>query len=258
VCVFLLAPWPVPTRAPEPLLVDRATPVNAVALGQQLRRVDMCSGRIVGLRAWGSGLALAGALLVAACGSDPVDPDVRYAQTLLAARAAKDDAFRRQSNQPIPPARIGELLPLRYFAPDPEYAVPASFKPSAARTLVPMPTSTGKIRDMEVVGLLEFTLKGRKLALGAFVEAGEAMDRLFVPFTDLTTGTETYAAGRYIEIDRSPSGVYVVDFNRAFHPFCYYNADYDCPYPPPQNRLPIPIRAGEKLPEPVGSVSPRR
>jgi uncharacterized protein (DUF1684 family) len=208
--------------------------------------------------AWGSRLALAGALLVAACGSKPVDPDSQYIQTLLAARAAKDEAFRRQSNQPIPPERIGELLPLRYFAPDPEYAVPASFKPIGARTRVQMPTSTGKMRDMEVVGMLEFTLKGRKLALGAFVEAGQAVDRLFVPFTDLTTGTETYSAGRYIEIDRSLSGVYVVDFNTAFHPFCFYNADYDCPYPPPQNRLPIPIRAGEKLAEALGPVHPRR
>jgi uncharacterized protein (DUF1684 family) len=136
--------------------------------------------------------------------------------------------------------------------------VPASFKPIGARTRIQMPTSTGKMRDMEVVGLLEFTLKGRKLSLGAFVEAGETVVRLFVPFTDLTTGTETYAAGRYIEIDRSLTGVYIVDFNRAFHPFCYYNADYDCPYPPPQNRLPILIRAGEKLTEPLGPVSPQR
>jgi uncharacterized protein len=212
----------------------------------------------VGRGTWGVGLALTGAVLVAACGSKPVDPDALYAQRLLAARTAKDEAFRRQPSQPIPPARMGELLPLRYFPPDPEYAVPASFKPTGARTRVQMPTSTGKIRDMEVVGLLEFTLKGHKLSLGAFVEAGEAVDRLFVPFTDLTTGTETYAAGRYIEIDRSLTGVYIVDFNRAFHPFCYYNADYDCPYPPPQNRLPILIRAGEKLTEPLGPVSPQR
>lgn len=220
--------------------------------------MDKPSGRRATLRAWGSGLALLGVFLVAACGSTPADPDAEYAQTLRADRAAKDESFRRQANQPVPPARMGELLPLRYFAPDPEYAVPASFTPVGARTRVQMPTSTGKMRDMDVVGLLEFTLKGRKLALGAFVEAGEAVDRLFVPFTDLTTGTETYAAGRYIEIDRSPTGVYVVDFNRAFHPFCYYNASYDCPYPPPRNRLPIPVRAGEKLAESLGPVRPHR
>lgn len=104
---------------------------------------------------------------------------------------------------------------------------------------------------MEVVGTLAFTLKGQALSLVALVEAGTPPDRLFVPFTDLTSGTETYAAGRYLELDRSATGVYVIDFNRAFHPFCYYNADYDCPYPPPQNRLPVPIRAGERLAAPV-------
>jgi uncharacterized protein (DUF1684 family) len=65
----------------------------------------------------------------------------------------------------------------------------------------------------------------------------------------LTSSTETYPAGRYLEIDRQASGAYVIDFNRAFHPYCYYNADYDCPYPPPGNRLPFPVRAGEKLAE---------
>ena len=84
-------------------------------------------------------------------------------------------------------------------------------------------------------------------AYGALVEAGTPPDRLFVPFTDLTSGTETYSAGRYLELDRAPSGIYTIDFNRAFHPYCYYNESYDCPYPPPSNRLPTPVRAGEKL-----------
>ncbi len=204
------------------------------------------------------GFVLAGTLAVSACSSAPADPDAEYVRTVVTARADKDESFRRQPNQPIPPERMNELLPLRYFAPDPSYAVPASFTPMAVRTPVQMPTSTGKMRDMEAVGVLAFTLKGQQLSLGAFVEAGQAVERLFVPFTDLTTGTETYAAGRYIEIDRSPTGVYVVDFNLAFHPFCYYNPDYDCPYPPPQNRLPIPVRAGERLSEPAGPTSPRR
>ncbi len=135
----------------------------------------------------------------------------------------------------------------RYFPVDPSYAVPATFKEEPGSQVVQMPSSGGKMRQMQLVGTLEFTLKGRQLSLGAFVEAGDPPNRLFVPFTDLTSGTETYSAGRYLELERSPSGVYVIDFNRAFHPYCYYNPDYDCPYPPPANRLPIPVRAGEKL-----------
>jgi len=183
----------------------------------------------------------------AACSSAPADPAAAYAERLNAARARKDAAFRNQPNQPIPAGRYDEFLPLKYYPPDQSYEVPASFQPAAARTPVRIPTSTGKMRDMEIVGTLSFTLAGRLLSVAALVEAGSPPDRLFVPFTDLTTGIETYDAGRYMELDRSVTGVYVVDFNTAFHPFCYYNADYDCPFPPAQNRLPLPIRAGERM-----------
>ena len=192
-------------------------------------------------------IALSVTVSLAACSSGTADPNAGYAATLQAERAAKDAAFRRQVNQPIPAARMDELLPLKYFPPDPGYAVPASFTPAATRTPLQIPTSTGQIRAMEVVGTLEFTLKGQALSLTALVEAGTPPDRLFVPFTDLTTGTETYEAGRYLEIARTATGIYTIDFNRAFQPFCAYNHEYDCPFPPPSNRLAVPVRAGEKL-----------
>ena len=83
------------------------------------------------------------------------------------------------------------------------------------------------------------------------------MSRLFVPFSDLTSGTETYPAGRYMDIEPQASGVYVVDFNTAYHPYCYYNSEYDCPYPPSENRLKTPIRAGERL-RAVEALTPGR
>ena len=79
-------------------------------------------------------------------------------------------------------------------------------------------------------------------------------NRLFVPFSDLTSGAETYAAGRYMELDPTPTGIYVVDFNVAYHPYCYYSPEFDCPYPPAENRLTTPIRAGERLPKAASSV----
>ena len=187
-------------------------------------------------------------VMVAACGSGrPAEPGADYVSTVQAERLRKDEAFRRQVDEPIPRVAQSYFLPLKYFPIDPAYAVTASFAPAAARTPLQMPTSTGKLRDLEQVGTLSFTLKGQLLSLGAFVEAGTPPNRLFVPFTDMTSGAETYAAGRYLEFDRTPSGIYTIDFNRAFHPYCYYNENYDCPYPPPSNRLPVPIRAGEKL-----------
>ena len=65
------------------------------------------------------------------------------------------------------------------------------------------------------------------------------MRRLFVPFTDMTSGAETYKHGRYLELDRTPTGLYDLDFNRAYHPSCVYNPNYECPVPPKENRLAV-------------------
>lgn len=195
------------------------------------------------------GLLAAAALGACNAGNPPpAENEGDYASQIQAARAAKDEAFRTQANEPVPPAKVNDFLPLKYFPPDPEYVVPASLNPSKERIVVEMPTSQGKIRKHQRVGVLEFTLKGQPLTLGAFVEAGAGLNRLFVPFSDLTSGSETYPAGRYLELDRTASGVYTIDFNKAYNPYCYYNADFDCPIPPRESRLPLPIRAGERLP----------
>jgi len=196
-------------------------------------------------------LLLIAGIAAAACNAGnppPAESEGDYPTQIQSARAALDQMYRNQPDKPVPAAKMGEFLPLKYFPPDPEYVVPASLTPSKERIVVEMPTSQGKIRKHQRVGVLEFTLKGQPLTLGAFVEAGAGLDRLFVPFSDMTSGTETYAAGRYLELDRTSSGVYTIDFNKAYNPYCYYNADYDCPYPPRESRLPLPIRAGERLP----------
>jgi uncharacterized protein (DUF1684 family) len=176
--------------------------------------------------------------------------DASYAGKLLAERAAKNAAFGTSEDSPIPPDRRAEFLPLSYFPPDETYVAPASLAPiEPERALtIEMPTSTGARRLMRRVGTLGFMLKGQPLKLTAFMEANaRGTEPLFVPFTDLTTGTETYSAGRYIELEPTPTGIYTVDFNRAFNPFCYYNPTYDCPFPPVENRLQLPIRAGERV-----------
>jgi hypothetical protein len=140
------------------------------------------------------------------------------------------------------------MLPLRYYDIDPAFIVPAGLRLSEERPVFEIPTSTGVLRRMELVGVLEFRLRGEQRSLGAFIEEGAPINQLFVPFADQTTGIDTYAAGRYIDILPTATGVYNIDFNRAYNPYCAYNEDYDCPYPPPSNRLSIAIQAGEKSP----------
>jgi uncharacterized protein (DUF1684 family) len=191
-------------------------------------------------------LAAAALLTVASCASRPPD-ESNYVGRVAADRAKKDAVFG-DSATPIPREAHARFLPLAYFAVDPAFAVPASFTedPPAARVRMEMQTSAHQPRLMERIGTLAFTLQGQALRLSAFREVGETTDRLFVPFTDLTTGKQSYPAGRYLDIARSSTGIYVVDFNLAYNPYCYYNPTYDCPYPPKENRLAVAITAGEK------------
>ena len=187
---------------------------------------------------------------LSACSSGPSAPDDGdYADRLAAARIAKDQQFREASDSPVPKEKRDALLPLPYFPVDPAFTVPAALKLSGDRPVFEMPTSTGALRKMQLVGTLEFTFEGERRSLGAFVEDGtQQITNLFVPFADLTTGMDTYAAGRYLDIEPTTTGYYTIDFNRAYNPYCAYNATYECPFPPPSNRLNVAIRAGEKAP----------
>lgn len=196
----------------------------------------------------GPWLAVAAIALVA-CSSGPSAPNTaEYVSSLTAARTEKDRQFREGLETPVPPDKKDKLLPLRYYPIDPVYNVPAALKLAENRPVFEMPTSTGTLRRMELVGTLEFTFQGQLHSLGAFVEAGDPVIDLFVPFADTTTGSETYPAGRYLDIRPTSTGYYTIDFNQAYNPYCAYNATYECPFPPPSNRLKVPIRAGEKLP----------
>jgi uncharacterized protein (DUF1684 family) len=179
-----------------------------------------------------------------ACSSKPPDEPKDYAAKIAAERAAKDEQFAA-SDDPIPKARHKDLLPLAYFPIDPDYHVVAGLKPATEQTSLMMPTSSGQMRKMIRLGTLEFTLKGQQMTLSAFTEGD--VNRLFVPFSDMTSGTETYPAGRFLDLERTGTNLYELDFNRAYIPYCYYNASYECPYPPPENRLKVPIHAGEKM-----------
>ena len=171
-----------------------------------------------------------------------------YADEIAAHRAEVDGFMRGSSDSPIPAAERANFQPLAYYAIDEQYRVPAALKVARGGEVIEMSTSTGKPRRMRRVGTLAFTLKGQPLTLTAFAEADDTeLRRLFVPFGDLTNGLATYQGGRYLDLDLRGSGVYDLDFNRAYHPYCVFNPQYECPVPPRENRLTVPILAGERL-----------
>jgi uncharacterized protein (DUF1684 family) len=189
---------------------------------------------------------LALVLLATGCGRE-----LTYEEEIAEWRATKDQFMRESPESPVPDAERAAFAPLQYFPIAQDYRVPASLKVIPATDVIEMSTSTGLRRRMRRIGTLEFTLKGEPLTLTAFADATDTdLRRLFVPFGDFTNGGETYPGGRYLDLDRTATGIYDLDFNRAYHPFCLFNPKYDCPVPPRENRLKVPVRAGERLPSP--------
>ena len=171
-----------------------------------------------------------------------------YPEEIGAHRAEIDAFMRGASESPIPAARRAAFQALPYYPIDEQYRVPAALRVARSDEIIEMSTSTGKPRRMRRIGTLAFTLKGQPLTLTAFAEADDtALRRLFVPFGDLTSGMDTYQGGRYLDLDLKGSGVYELDFNRAYHPYCVFNPEYECPVPPRENRLKVPILAGERM-----------
>jgi uncharacterized protein len=204
-----------------------------------------------GLGRWRA-VGLAAVVLSAACSSGPPPPARAqdFEGRLVEHRRSKDEMFRADvDNSPILPADRATFAGLKYYPPNRAYQVPAVLTQdrNGPPKVIVVPTSQNKPRRMERVGTLAFTLAGTNLTLGAFVEEGQSLDRLWVPFWDLTNRIETYGGGRYLELNSTATGLYDLDFNFAYNPFCVYNVSYDCPIPPAENRLPLAVRAGERM-----------
>lgn len=131
------------------------------------------------------------------------------------------------------------------YAVDPKWRVDARFEPYRPVKVIPIPNVLGHVTQEPSPGAVVFTLAGREYRIDAVDEEGE--QDLFLIFGDRTNGTETYGAGRFLYAPRpGAAGKTVVDFNKAYNPPCAFTAYATCPLPPPQNRLPIAVTAGEK------------
>lgn len=202
------------------------------------------------------GLLATAILLVAvsvACSSGPSAPleQQPYQARIQAARKAKDVAFRAADNpfSPVPAAERASFPGVAYFAIAESARVPASLTEiqSIPPVIISVPNSAHQLEQKVKVGSLKFTLGGVAYSLSAFAEDAGDVRRLWVPFRDLTSGTTTYGGGRYVDLERTPTGVYDLDFNTAYQPNCVYDSSWVCPYPPNENRLPIAVEAGERL-----------
>jgi uncharacterized protein (DUF1684 family) len=138
---------------------------------------------------------------------------------------------------------------LNYFPPAPKFRVQADLEPVADRKMRVLPTSDGKEKRYMEYAYATFRLEGvlNKLLLLEIVDPGAYKGTLFLAFADATSAIDTYGAGRYLDIKKVPgASTILLDFNKAYNPYCAYSDKFSCPFPPKENVLSIAILAGEK------------
>jgi uncharacterized protein (DUF1684 family) len=162
-------------------------------------------------------------------------------------QAEKERLYRHHPQSPVPHERRASHA-FTCFDHDPAMHVTAELVPTAPRHI----DGDGAVPGMTLVGSLAFSLAGSEQRLGAYWLDGYA-GGLFVPFVDVTAGAETYGGGRYV-IDAAKGadlgtvyGRVVLDFNFAYAPSCAHDPQWRCPLARPENRLSIPVRAGERI-----------
>jgi uncharacterized protein (DUF1684 family) len=168
------------------------------------------------------------------------------ADRLAGFRHRRDHFFAHHPHSPLSAEQRGRFTGLDYFPAraDLALALPLDESGEGIGDEIELPTSDDKRKAFVRVGRIRFPVDDDQATLTVFQDA-ERGD-LFIPFRDATTGTETYELGRYLEPQQRPDGTLHVDFNYAYNPFCAYGEGWSCPIPPEENRLTIPLRAGER------------
>jgi uncharacterized protein len=158
-------------------------------------------------------------------------------------RREKDAYFRLSPDSPLTADQKRSFKGLRYFAENPALALELPLEPFADAEVVRMQTTTGDVQTYQRYGRIRFEVNGQAASLTVYRnEYG-----YFLPFADSQAGRATYGAGRYLEPEELPDSQLRVDFNLAYNPYCAYNERWSCPITPAENRLSVPIEAGEQV-----------
>ncbi|MBW2961005.1 DUF1684 domain-containing protein [Mesonia sp. JHPTF-M18] len=162
-----------------------------------------------------------------------------------------NEEFANKDTSPLIDEDLENFKSLDFFEIDSAYIVKATFHKIESQVTFVMPTTTERKPIYVKYGELNFILKGKELKLNVYQSQRLSVDPqykdyLFIPFTDLTNGETTYGGGRYLDFKIPQKSEVILDFNRAYNPYCAYNGVYSCPIPPEENDLPVKIEAGVK------------
>lgn len=172
-----------------------------------------------------------------------------WVENLKMVREEKDAFFIQNWQSPISLQDKPRFKGLEYYPPDPNYRFELELYEYPEKQAVRMVYTKGSEQEFFRRGEFRFKVGGKEQALQSYKSSREE-ELLFVPFKDATSGKETYGAGRYIDLDsardRTADGEWILDFNKAYNPWCVYSEAYTCPFVPMENWIEVPIQAGEK------------
>ena len=158
-------------------------------------------------------------------------------------RHQKDTFFAQHPQSPLTASQKRGFKGLNYFPEAPELRFELPIENIPDKQTIQIQTTSGDFQQFQKYGKIRFPVDGQIMELTIFSnEHG-----FFLPFVDSLAGKETYPAGRYLEPEPLTNGKFLIDFNQAYNPYCAYAEHWSCPVTPFENRLKVPIRAGEKL-----------
>jgi uncharacterized protein (DUF1684 family) len=180
-------------------------------------------------------------IILSSCSEEKTNS--KYIEDITKYRDDVKDFFINSEDSPVVDM-TDKIIP-EYYSPKEEYKVEAYLEEFSEKDTFEMLTTQSDVRNMIRYGEITFKLDDEKFTLTAYVNI-EYPDSFFIPFHDETNGNETYEAGRYLDLEITEQNKYILDFNLAYNPYCYYNAKYSCPIVPADNNLNTKIEAGEK------------
>jgi len=158
-------------------------------------------------------------------------------------RKEKDEFFAQHPQSPLTREQRKVFNGLNYFPEDESLRLEVLVEEFSQKDPIQMQTTTGDVQEYVRYGRFRFEVDGQPAELTLY----QSQHGFFLPFVDSLAGSETYPAGRYLDPDPLPSNRFLVDFNLAYNPYCAYNEMWSCPITPFENRIKVPIRAGEKI-----------
>jgi hypothetical protein len=174
-----------------------------------------------------------------------------YMKEIKKERLEKDKEMLTDQKSPLPDDEKVTFKKLNYFKPRVAFRKLSNFEryDQAARFF--MKTTTDRLPEYSLYGSVAFRHKGKDYKLNVYqnielVKKPGYEKHLFIPFNDETNGNETYGGGRFLDVYENGEQKLLIDFNKAYNPYCAYNHKYSCPIPPESNNLNLKIKAGEK------------